>query len=112
MAVSQISMPPTLQTLLISSSDTNPIPLVTAVSGQVVRLWGLLVTGGTTVTLKSNTTALTGALAVTGLFMPPPQVTNPMFDAGYPYVQSASGETINIVPGASGLAGIAYYTIN
>lgn len=112
MGVSQISLPPTLETLLISSSDTNAIPLVSAVAGKTVRLWGLLVTGGTTVTFKSNSTSLSGALAVTGLFMPPPGAVNPLFDAGYPYVQSAVGETINIVPGASGLAGIAYYTIN
>ena len=119
MAINSVPIPSVYQTLLINSSDTTPIPLCAGVDGQTVRLWGLLVTGGTTVTFKQDSTAVSGALAVTGLWMPLPSagrqtkasasglVTDVQIP---PYIQSVSGGTINIVPGASGLAGIAYYT--
>lgn len=106
--VNLVRIPPVLNTTVIASTDTNPIQVVAASSGKIVKLWGLVVAGGTSVLISSNSTALTGVITTTGLMMPPPR-GNPG-DAAYPWLESAVGETIKITPGASGLNGIAYYT--
>lgn len=109
--VNAVPIPKTYQTVLINSSDTNAVPIASAVAGQVVRLWGLVITGGTTVTFKQDSTSLTGALAVTGLAMPFVSAPRTIADCEIPpYFQSVAGGTINIVPSASGMVGVAWYT--
>lgn len=109
--VDSVPIPKRFTLVLISSSDTNPISLGAAVAGQTVRMWGLVATGGTTVTFKQDSTAITGALAVTGLSMPLVTSARMIADRELaPYFQSVVGGTINIVPSASGMAGVAWVT--
>jgi hypothetical protein len=109
MSVSLIQLPRTLEQKVIASSDTAAISLIAAAAGKTVKLWGLVVMGGTSAVLKSDTTALSGVIPTTGLVNLPLPSGNPA-DAAYPYFESAVGEALTITPGASGLNGVAYYT--
>lgn len=102
-------LPATLQTKVIASSDTNAIELVAAVAAKTVKLWGLVVMGGTSAVVKSNATALTGVIPTSGLVNLPLPKGN-RADSAYPYFESAAGEALTITPGASGLNGMAYYS--
>lgn len=105
--VASVQVPSIIQVLAVNSSDTNPIEVTPAVSGKVVRIWGFHLTGGTSMTFKSNTTAISGVLTTTGLALPIYRKGNSYV---FPHYESTSGETINIVPGASGLAGTVYWS--
>lgn len=109
MSVTLRQLPRTITTTKISSTDTNPITLGTATAGQTVKLWGLLLVGGTSIEVKSSNTSLSGVLTTTGLALPLPR-GNAAEDSAYPHFESASGEALSITPGASGLNGVAYWT--
>lgn len=109
MSVPLIQLPRTLEQKVIASSDTNAIELVAAAEAKSVKLWGLVVMGGTSAVVKSNATALSGVIPTSGLVSLPLPSGN-RADSAYPYFESAIGETLTITPGASGLNGMAYYT--
>jgi hypothetical protein len=109
MTVKLQQLPSTLQSKVIASSDTTAISLIAAAAGKTVKLWGMVVMGGTSAVVKSNTTALSGVIPTTGL-MNLPLPNGNRADAAYPYFESAVGEALTITPGASGLNGMAYYT--
>ena len=84
---------------------------VAAVANKKILVWGLLLTApaGHTLTFQSNTTALTGPLATTGLLLEPPQRASSA--GGYPRFETAAGEAFNIVAdSAVQVSGIVYYT--
>ena len=97
----------------ISAADTNPIPIVSAVSGKRICVWRYQLAGGTSVSWKDGTTTIGGTLTTTGIAAAGIQVTTPGIDApmGIPEWESSTSATINIVAGASGLAGTVWYSI-
>ena len=108
------NLPRTLSTIALSDANTTYTP-VAAVASKKVRVWGILISVATTctVTIKSNTTGLTGAMTVlagTPFLLPLPAIS-PKTTACYPYFESAVGEAIVIVL-SSGIqvSGVMYYT--
>lgn len=109
MAAVQLSqIPSTLLRKKIASSDTNQIDVVAESPGQVVRVWGLLLAGGTSIRVFDDATDESGVLTVSGLSLPMPRGNRA--DCAFPYWQSTVGKTIKITPGASGLNGWVFYT--
>lgn len=94
--------------LIVASSDTNDIPVCPAVAGKVVRIWGFRLSGGTSAVFKSNQTAKSGVMPMPyGEELVQPRA---VFGKVVPYFASEAGETINIKPTASGLAGTVWYS--
>lgn len=108
--VDLVPIPRQMIVVPIASSDTNPIPLITAVAGKKVRFWGFTFTGGTSFVFKDDTTAISGTITTTGQQVWPLPAGDPLRDQAFPYVQSSAGKTLNIVPTASGLNGLAFIT--
>jgi len=100
-------------TLLTSKVDdaTGSVAGVAAVANKKILVWGLLLTvpAGHTLTFKSNTTALTGPLATTGLLLEPPLLASAA--GGYPRFETTAGEAFNIVADAAvQVSGVIYYS--
>lgn len=107
--VTQTAMPATLQIASISASDATAQPVVSSVAGKIVRVWGFHFKANESLQFKSNTTAISPAISTTGLAVAIPQPHAPN-GRSYPHYESASGETINIVFGATGGSGTVYYS--
>lgn len=108
--IKAVPYPSVMKTLNINSVDTNNIAVGISTAGQRVHFWGCVLTGGTSVQVKSNETEVGAQKTTTGLALPLPRV--PQGQLVHPYYQSqADGEILNVKPGASGLSGDVYYSI-
>lgn len=111
MRASVVVMSRTPVTYNVSPIAINTATNIVAASGStVVYVWGYQFTGGTSVKFTDTGSAgdLTGAMA-TPVSQP---VVQPYVSGGnaMPYFQSSPGYTLTITPGASGLAGVVYWS--
>lgn len=104
------TMPVTVSTAVINDASGS-FAAVGVVANKKIIVWGILLTAptGHNLTFKSNTTALTGPMATTGLLQDLPVIASPA--GGYPRFETAVGEAFNIVAdSAIQVSGIVYYT--
>lgn len=113
MAVKRRRLPDTIQETIITATDTTPAPVVTAVPEKVVVIWWHTIVPKESIVIKSNTTAISPVFETTGLATGKLQSSTPGIDAavGYPEHESATGETINLVFGATGGTALIKYSI-
>lgn len=94
-------------TAVISATAQTVTP-VAAVTGQIIRVYGVVLGGSTTTTVifQDSTVAFTGAITV-ALGVP---LILPLL--GAPWFISAPGASFQIVNSVTTLGGIIYYTQN
>ena len=103
--------PSQLQATAVASAGTTPITLVAGSGTLVVRLWGWILGGGTSVTVADSVAGnLTGAIPTTTLINETPE--QPFADGTllFPIFESGPGATLTLTPGASGLNGIVWWS--
>ena len=106
----QRQFPVTVTPLVVASVDTNPIPVVTAQAGLIVKVWGFILTGGTGFTVKDGTTALSGVIATAQPIVAPHQLHAELPGRHVALFESTIGGTVNIVPAAAGLNGVVWWS--
>jgi len=107
------NLPTAVLAVAVTGSSGTLTP-VAAVAAKKVRVWGLMITCATTttITIKSDSTGLTGAMTLTAgipLYLPLAAIS-PKSSSVYPWFESAAGEAIVIASAAVQVSGVMYYT--
>lgn len=107
------NVPPEITIVAVENSGTDPVLLTAATPGKVGCLWWFQTANGTSMVIKSNTTALGAAITTTGLATAKPNVSvaSGAPAKGYPDFESVVGEALYVDPEASGLDGNFYVSL-
>ena len=103
--------PSQLQATAVASAGTTPITLVAGSGTLVVRLWGWILGGGTSITVADSVAGnLTGAIPTSSVLSQSPD--QPYADGVlmFPLFESGPGNTLTITPAAGGLNGIVWWS--
>lgn len=114
MSIALRQVPSTLLTAVVNDA-TGSVAAVAAAPGFKILVWGVVLTlpTGHTVTFKSDTTALTGPLALLLLEWATPASANQQTDYAYPFLETEANEALNLVlDGAAQISGIVYYSLS